>query len=145
MVVTLVRVLCGKRMIDGGIVDWSSFDNLATEAWKANTGRYRIPMNHVFGNVVHPVHVRRHDTENDAFVVTKIGNQSSVHVRRKHVGHNFAHSVAAKVLKDAYRVFQRLKEEGRRIVLKRDCDTVEAHDANEVNRVARVPKYRINV
>ena len=32
-------------------------------------------MSHVLSNMVHPMHVRRHATENGAFRVTKIGNE----------------------------------------------------------------------
>ena len=56
MVVTLVRMLRGKRVVDGRIVDWSPFNDLATEAGKANTSRDCITMNHVLGNMVHPMH-----------------------------------------------------------------------------------------
>ena len=104
MVVTLVRMLRGKRVVDGRIVDWSPFNDLATEAGQANTSRDCIAINHVFGNMVHPMHVRRHGTEKDAFRITKISNKPSVHVSRKHVGHNFAHGVAAEVLEHAYSV-----------------------------------------
>ena len=106
MVVAMVRMLCGERVVDGKIVDWPPFNKVATEAWQTNTSRYRIPMNHVLGNMVHPMHVRRHGTENDAFVVTKIRNKSCVHVSRKHIGHNFAYCVAAEVLEHACSVFK---------------------------------------
>ena len=101
LVVTLVRMLSNKRVVDGRIVDWLPFKNFATEAWQTNTSRYCIPMNHAFGNMVRPMHVRRYGTENDAFGVTKIGNKPSVHVSWKHIRHNFSHSVAAKILKHA--------------------------------------------
>ena len=113
-------MLSGKRVVDGGIVDRPPFYNIATEAWQTNTSRYRIPMNHVFGNMIHPMHVRRHDTHNDAFGVPKIGNKPSVHVRRKHARHNFAHRVAAKILKDAHGVFKCLKVKWRGVVLERE-------------------------
>ena len=137
MVVTFVRMLCGKRaVVDGRIADWSPFYfyKFATEARQANTSRYRIPMNHVLGNMVHPMHVRRHGTENGAFGVTKIGNKPSVHVSRKHIGHNFSHGgVAAEVLKHAYSVFKCVEEKRCRVVLERSRGTVEADDANKVN------------
>ena len=56
----------------------------------------------IFSYVIHPVHVRRHHgTQNDSFGVPKIGDQSSVHIGRKHIRHKFTHSIAAEVLKDA--------------------------------------------
>ena len=113
MVVTLVRMLSGKRVVDGRIVDWPPFYNFATEAWQTNTSRHRIPMNHVFGNVIYPMHVRRHDTQNGVFGVTKIGNKPSAHVRRKHVRHNFAHSVSGKILKGACSALKCLKKKRR--------------------------------
>ena len=136
MVVTLVRMLCGKRVVDGRIVDRPPFNDLATEAGQANTSRDRIAVNHVLGNMVHPMYVRRHDTENDAFGVTKNCNKSGVHVSRKHAGHDFAHDVAAEVLEYADSVFKCLKEKRRRVVLERNRYPIEANDADKVNCIA---------
>ena len=93
-------------------------------------------MNHVLSNVVHPVHVRRHDTQNDAFVISKVCDQSSVHVRREHVGDDFTHRIAAEVLEDANSLFDRFEKQWRRIILEINGDTEETDDANEVDRVA---------
>ena len=123
MIVTLVGMFSGKRVVDGGIVDRPPFGNLAAETWQTDTSRDRVAMDHIFGCVVHPVYVRRHGTQNNAFRVPKIGDEPSVHVRREHVRHNFAHSVAAKVLKDAH-VLKCRKEKWRGIILERDRGTV---------------------
>ena len=126
----------GKRVVDGWVVYRPSLYNLAAETRQTNTSRDRVPVNHILSNVVHPVHVRRHDTQNDAFVISKACNQSSVHIRRKHVGDDFTHGITAEVLKDAYCVFDRLEKQWRRIILEINGDTEETDDANEVDRVA---------
>ena len=122
----------GKRMVDGWVVYGPSLNNLAAETWQTNTSRARVAMNHVLSNVVHPVHVRRHGTQNDSFVISKVRNQSSVHVRRKHVGDYFTHGITAEVLENADRVFDRFEEQWRRVILEINCGTVETDDANKV-------------
>ena len=89
-------------------------------------------MNHVLSNVVHPVHVRRHGTQNDASVISKVSDQSSAHVRRKHVGDDLTHRIATEVLEDASSVFDRFEKQWRRIVLEINCDTVETDDVNKL-------------
>ena len=66
---TLVGMFSGKRMVDGWIVYRPSLNNLATESWQTNTSRDRVAMDHVLSNVVHPVHVRWHGTQNNPFGV----------------------------------------------------------------------------
>ena len=103
----------GKRVVDGRAVYGPSLNNLAAETWQTNTSRDRDAMNRVLSNVVHPVHVRRHDTQNDSFVISKVRNQPSVHVRRKHVGDCCTHGITAEVLEDADCVFDRFKKQWR--------------------------------
>ena len=145
MIVTLIGMFSGKRVVDGWIVDRSPFANLAAETWQTNTSRDRAAMDHIFSYVIHPVHVRRHGTQNDPLCVSKIGDQSSVHVDRKHIRHNFTHSIAAEVLKDADGVLQCLKEKWRGIASEINSDTEATNDGNKVVRVARVTKHRVNV
>ena len=93
-------------------------------------------MDHILSNVVHPVHVRRHSTQNDALVISKVCDQPSAHVRREHVGDYFTHGISAEVLENADCVFDRFEKQWRRITLEINCGTVETDDVNKVNRAA---------
>ena len=139
VIVTLIGMFSGKRMVDGRVVYGPSLNNLATETWQTNTSRDRVAMNHILSNVVHAVHLRRHGTQNNSFVISKVRNQSSVHVRRKHVGDYSTHGITAEVLEDANCVFNRLKKKWRCIILEINGDI------NKTDRAARVSKHRVNV
>ena len=58
----MIGMFSGKRVVDGRVVYRPSLTNLAAETWQTNTSRDRAAMNHVLSNMVHPVHVRWHDT-----------------------------------------------------------------------------------
>ena len=79
------------------------------------------------------MHVRRHGTQNDAVVISKVCDQSSAHVRREHAGDDFTHRIAAEVLEDANSVFGRFEKQWRRIALEINRGTAETDDVNKVN------------
>ena len=113
MIVPLIGMFSGKRVVDGWVVYRSSLNNLAAETWQTNTSRDRAAMHHILDNTVHPVHVRWHNTQNNALVIPKVCNQPSVHVSRKHAGHYFTHGITAEVLEDADCVFNGLEKKWR--------------------------------
>ena len=113
MIVALIGMFSGKRVVDGWAVYRPSLNNLAAGTWQTNTSRDRVAMNHILSLTVYPVHVRWHNTQNNALVIPKVCNQPSAHVSRKHVGHYFTHGIAAGVLEDAGCVVNGLEKKWR--------------------------------